>query len=202
MGCACGTKSSLTICNMFIARVTWWQEVSSRTEFNRNPQNTVYKFSLLFTHIMVLRYEVNDFVCVEITPKKLMKRHTTIIFLLFLICSTIGFGDLVPNHPKFFLLTIIYIFFGLALISTGFTVLQQVLQVCVSTVRSQCCQWSLVLVFDAGSVKRDKIKHGKTMTLIVPLRLSTVRFSWKWCLSVKPTYLTIKSVMKSNISGG
>ena len=81
---------------------------------------------------MMPRYEVNDFVCVEITPNKLMKRHTTIIF--FLICSTIGFGDLVPNHPKFFLLTIIYIFFGLALISTGFTVLQQVLQVCVSIV--------------------------------------------------------------------
>lgn len=37
-----------------------------------------------------------------------------------------------PNHPKFFLLTIAYIFIGLALISTGFTVLQQVLQVGVT----------------------------------------------------------------------
>ena len=108
--------------------------MSSRSEFNRNPQNTVYKFSLLFTRIMMLRYEVNDFVCVEITPNKLITKRTTIISFLLLICSTIGFGDLVPNHPKFFLLTIIYIFFGLALISTGFTVLQQVLQVCVSMV--------------------------------------------------------------------
>ncbi|KAF6038472.1 hypothetical protein EB796_003198 [Bugula neritina] len=46
-------------------------------------------------------------------------------YFMFISVSTIGLGDIVPEHPKFFLITFIYIFFGLSLLSTGFTVMQQ-----------------------------------------------------------------------------
>lgn len=38
-------------------------------------------------------------------------------YFVFISISTIGFGDIVPQHPKFFLLSSIYIFFGLSLVS-------------------------------------------------------------------------------------
>ncbi|XP_041371082.1 potassium channel subfamily K member 18-like [Gigantopelta aegis] len=38
-------------------------------------------------------------------------------YFIFISISTIGFGDVIPEHPKFFLLSSIYIFIGLSLVS-------------------------------------------------------------------------------------
>ena len=44
-------------------------------------------------------------------------------YFIFISISTIGFGDVVPKHPKFFLLSSIYILFGLALVAMVIDVL-------------------------------------------------------------------------------
>ncbi|CAH1784159.1 unnamed protein product [Owenia fusiformis] len=38
-------------------------------------------------------------------------------YFIFISISTIGFGDVLPEHPKFFLLSFLYIFIGLALVA-------------------------------------------------------------------------------------
>ena len=38
-------------------------------------------------------------------------------YFVFISISTIGFGDVIPAHPKFFILSSIYIFIGLSLVS-------------------------------------------------------------------------------------
>lgn len=39
------------------------------------------------------------------------------IYFVFISISTIGFGDITPAHPKYFIITSIYMFMGLALVS-------------------------------------------------------------------------------------
>ncbi|XP_076103228.1 potassium channel subfamily K member 18-like [Mytilus galloprovincialis] len=39
------------------------------------------------------------------------------IYFVFISISTIGFGDVVPEHPKYFLISAIYLFMGLSLVS-------------------------------------------------------------------------------------
>ncbi|XP_065369174.1 uncharacterized protein LOC135961584 [Calliphora vicina] len=45
-------------------------------------------------------------------------------YFIFISMSTIGFGDLVPNHPIFMMCSIIYLIFGLALTSMFINVVQ------------------------------------------------------------------------------
>ena len=45
-------------------------------------QDEVHNFSLLQTH-MVMRYEGNDFVCMEITPKILIT-HTDLLLIILI----------------------------------------------------------------------------------------------------------------------
>ena len=47
----------------------------------------------------------------------------------WLFYSTIGFGDITPDHPRFFILSFMLVFVGLAFLSAGLTVIQQILQV-------------------------------------------------------------------------
>ncbi|KAK6174235.1 hypothetical protein SNE40_017552 [Patella caerulea] len=44
------------------------------------------------------------------------------IYFVFISISTIGFGDVIPAHPKFFLLSSVYVFIGLSLISMSINV--------------------------------------------------------------------------------
>ena len=41
----------------------------------------------------------------------------TAVYFVFVSLSTIGFGDILPAHPKFFMITFVYIFIGLSLVS-------------------------------------------------------------------------------------
>jgi potassium channel subfamily K protein 16 len=38
------------------------------------------------------------------------------IYFVFISISTIGIGDITPAHPKYFIITSIYMFMGLALV--------------------------------------------------------------------------------------
>ncbi|XP_076461211.1 uncharacterized protein LOC143293826 isoform X2 [Babylonia areolata] len=44
-------------------------------------------------------------------------------YFVFITTSTIGFGDVLPEHPNFFLLSCVYTFFGLALVSMTVSVI-------------------------------------------------------------------------------
>nr|KAG5688098.1 hypothetical protein BaRGS_031291 [Batillaria attramentaria] len=48
-------------------------------------------------------------------------------YFVFITASTIGYGDILPEHPNFFLLTCIYTFFGLALVSMTINVIMEFL---------------------------------------------------------------------------
>jgi len=45
-------------------------------------------------------------------------------YFIFISISTIGFGDVLPDHPKYFLLSSFYILLGLALVAMVITVIQ------------------------------------------------------------------------------
>ncbi|KAF6040028.1 hypothetical protein EB796_001715 [Bugula neritina] len=50
------------------------------------------------------------------------------VYFIFVSTSTIGFGDVLPSQPKKFIFTSIYIFIGLSLLSSGFTMIQELLE--------------------------------------------------------------------------
>jgi len=53
-------------------------------------------------------------------------------YFVFVSFSTIGFGDVVPQHPKFFLATAIYLFIGLAVVAMVINVCMEVMHVSIS----------------------------------------------------------------------
>ena len=53
-------------------------------------------------------------------------------YFVFISLSTIGLGDLVPEHPKYFMATSLYLFVGLALVAMVINVVMEMMHVSLS----------------------------------------------------------------------
>ncbi|KAI0227336.1 TWiK family of potassium channels protein 18 [Lamellibrachia satsuma] len=57
-------------------------------------------------------------------------------YFIFITFSTVGFGDIVPEHPKYFMASSVYLFFGLALVSMVINVFAELLQATLEEARA------------------------------------------------------------------
>ena len=77
-------------------------------------------------------------------------------YFIFISISTIGFGDIIPEHPKFFLLSSIYIFIGLSLVSMCVNVAIEVFTKTIDKAKEKVDQ--------ATTKAKEKIEEvGKTL---------------------------------------
>lgn len=80
-------------------------------------------------------------------------------YFVFISMSTIGFGDLVPNHPIFMMCSIIYLIFGLALTSMFINVVQIKLS---DTFKDASAKIGATLGVGAASELGDEASQAKT----------------------------------------
>ena len=57
------------------------------------------------------------------------------VYYCFITVATIGFGDVIPAHPKYFLLTSVYLLIGLALLSMVIHVVMESVSVTIDRAR-------------------------------------------------------------------
>ena len=58
-------------------------------------------------------------------------------YFIFVSISTIGFGDVLPEHPKYFMASSIYVLLGLSLVAMVINVVMEVVSSTIQTASSQ-----------------------------------------------------------------
>ncbi|XP_070212505.1 potassium channel subfamily K member 18-like isoform X2 [Littorina saxatilis] len=74
-------------------------------------------------------------------------------YFVFITVSTIGFGDVLPEHPNFFLLSCVYTFLGLSLVSMTINVIMEFLSKTIDRAKEKVDQ--------AADKAREKAKAAK-----------------------------------------
>ncbi|XP_073682661.1 potassium channel subfamily K member 18 [Garra rufa] len=77
-----------------------------------------FKVPLLVILLVVFAYMV---VCSQILRRwEKQMDHFDAFYFTFITLTTIGFGDIVPEHPKYFMVTFLFIITGMAILSMAF----------------------------------------------------------------------------------
>uniref|UniRef100_A0A8C1WXA3 Potassium channel domain-containing protein n=1 Tax=Cyprinus carpio TaxID=7962 RepID=A0A8C1WXA3_CYPCA len=77
-----------------------------------------FKVPLLVILLVVFAYMV---VCSQILKRwEKQMGHFDAFYFTFITLTTIGFGDIVPEHPKYFMVTFLFIIMGMAIMSMAF----------------------------------------------------------------------------------
>lgn len=73
-------------------------------------------------------------------------------YFTFVTLTTIGFGDILPKHPKNFMVTFLFIIMGMAVMSMAFKLGQS---------KIVCCYRRFIKYLSMGKVGMDKDRHSK-----------------------------------------
>lgn len=77
-----------------------------------------FNVPLLVILLVVFAYMV---VCSQILRRwETQMNHFDAFYFTFITLTTIGFGDIVPEHPKYFMVTFLFIIMGMAIMSMAF----------------------------------------------------------------------------------
>ncbi|XP_025093566.1 TWiK family of potassium channels protein 18-like isoform X2 [Pomacea canaliculata] len=82
-------------------------------------------------------------------------------YFVFITVSTIGYGDILPKHPNFFLLSCIYTFLGLALVSMTINVIMEFMTKTIETAKEKVDQAREKALATAKAAK-GKIRNAGT----------------------------------------
>lgn len=81
-------------------------------------------------------------------------------YFIFISVSTIGFGDVLPAHKKYFLVSFIYQLFGLALVAMVINVIMEVVHSTIRTAKDKVVDISSTAVRKV-SIPFSKLQPGK-----------------------------------------
>ena len=96
-------------------------------------------------------------------------------YFTFISLSTIGFGDIVPHHPKFFIASSVYMLFGLSLVAMVINVVMENLNATINKATDQLASAGQRFVrVTSGSIgsRKESKEHRKSKVLKLYTRSS------------------------------
>jgi hypothetical protein len=81
-------------------------------------------------------------------------------YFIFISVSTIGFGDVLPEHPRFFMLTFLYLLVGLSLIAMVINVIMEVVAAAVDKAKETAIEASKAMGLSVSDLFEEEEEEG------------------------------------------